>query len=127
MTAFCHLSFSSTSAADTLNLFWSRVMRLLTICLFPFRDPTAGIKISIVQTPTTTPSPTSQLSGYSFESKGFDDIADLDVVEPLQPDAALIARKDFLDVFFESAQRPDFALVHDHVIPHETSLGPSGD
>src|SRR5215471_8304187 len=51
-----------------------------------------------------------------FGDVGFDDVADLDVLEPLEADAAFKALLYFRDVVFEAAQGVDFALVDDHAV-----------
>src|SRR5215831_5465374 len=57
-----------------------------------------------------------QSGGDFFGDVGFDDIADLDVLESLEADAAFKALFHLRDVVFEAAQRVDFALVNDHAV-----------
>src|SRR2546428_7470366 len=46
----------------------------------------------------------------------FDEIADLEVVEPLEADAALESGLDLANIVLEAAQRPDLAFVDDDVV-----------
>ena len=54
-----------------------------------------------------------QRSGFFDHFVGFDNVADLDVVEVFEADAALVALEDFADVVLEAAERGNLAVVHD--------------
>src|SRR4029453_17697865 len=61
-----------------------------------------------------------------------DHVAFLDVVEVLQPDAALVAGRHGPDVVLEAAQRLDATVVDDHAVADQPGLGaadhlPAGD
>src|SRR5688572_27259911 len=51
-----------------------------------------------------------------------DDVADLQVVELVEADAALEPGFDFAGVVLEPPERSDLAFVNDHVVPQEPSL-----
>src|SRR5258705_3013618 len=51
-----------------------------------------------------------------------DEVADLDVVEPLEADAALEPGLDLADIVFEAAERSDLAFVHKDVVAEQARL-----
>src|SRR5262249_16327091 len=55
-----------------------------------------------------------------------DHVADLDVVEFFEADAALEARLHLADVVLEAAERSDLAFVDDDVVAHEARLRVAG-
>src|SRR6202158_6630743 len=55
-----------------------------------------------------------------------DEVADLDVVEPLEPDPALEAGLDLAHVILEAPERSDLALVDDDVVPQQPRLRVAG-
>src|SRR5207253_1693788 len=60
---------------------------------------------------------------HPLHREDFDDVADLDVVEALERDAALETRLDLADVFLEAAERSDLALPGDDVVAEQAGLG----
>src|SRR5262245_6214542 len=65
--------------------------------------------------------------GSLLDLEGLDDVADLDVLVPLEPDAALEALLDLGDVVLEAAQRPHLPLVDDAVVAEQPQLGVARD
>lgn len=68
-----------------------------------------------------------QRSGFFDHFEGFDNIADLDVVEVFEADAALVALEDFADVVLEAAERGNLAVVHNHAVAEQTDAGVTGE
>src|ERR1051326_7455913 len=58
---------------------------------------------------------------------GFDDVADLDVVEVLQADSALESRLDFPDVVLETSQGGDGPVVNHDPVPDQVYFVSPGD
>src|SRR5215475_4920304 len=52
----------------------------------------------------------------------FDHVADLDVVEPFEADAALESRLDLARIVLEPAERSDLAFVDDDVVTQQPRL-----
>src|SRR6516225_9061577 len=79
---------------------------------------------------STCSTPTTMARGASgrrrLHREDLEDVAFLDVAEPLQPDAALEPFGDLADVFLEPAQRRDNALVHDDAVPDHPHFGAAG-
>src|SRR5205085_10052650 len=63
----------------------------------------------------------SQSSGRLFDAERFDDVADFDVLEALDADAALEALTDFRDVLLEVTQRCDLAFENDAVVAQQSN------
>ena len=61
-----------------------------------------------------------------LDDERFDDVADLDVVEPLEADAAFEARLHLGHVVLEAAQRADLAFVDDDVVAEQPRLRVAG-
>ena len=61
--------------------------------------------------------------GNAFHLEHFDHVADLDVVEALQPETALEARLDLRDVVLEPLERGELAFPHDHAVAEQAGLG----
>ena len=61
-------------------------------------------------------------SGDLLDLVRLDDVADLDVLVPVEADAALEALLDLGDVVLEAAQRADLALVDDAVVAQQPQL-----
>src|SRR6266852_7546991 len=61
-----------------------------------------------------------------FHGEDLDDVADLEVVELLEADAALEARLHLADVVLEAAERSYLAFVDDDVVAEETRLRVAG-
>src|SRR5262249_13059045 len=59
-------------------------------------------------------------AGDLLDLEGLDDVADLDVLVPVEPDAALESLLDLRDVVLEAPQRAHLALV-DHAVVAEQS------
>src|SRR5262249_21647419 len=59
--------------------------------------------------------------------EGLDDVADLDVLVAVEPDAALEALLDLRDVVLEAAQRPDLPLVDHAVVAEQPQLRAARD
>src|SRR5215216_394345 len=74
----------------------------------------------------TGPGP-SELPWDLDQLVGFDRVALLDVLEVVQPDAALIAGRDRAGILLEAPQRPDPPVVDDHAVADQPGLGPAGD
>src|SRR5690606_37538761 len=55
-----------------------------------------------------------------LDLEDLDHVADLDIVETVQPDTAFETGADFGHVVLEPAQRRDAALVDDDIVAHET-------
>src|SRR5438552_12050704 len=85
---------------------------------------TTGTSASTVRPTEARPS-LHRLSD-SFDRDHFNDIADLDVIETFERDAAFQTRFDFTDVVFESAQRGQAAGPDDDVVAQETRLRVAG-
>src|SRR5919106_6342566 len=62
------------------------------------------------------------LAGYLLRLEGLDQVALLDVLEALEPDAALESRLHLAHVVFEAPQGRDGRLVHDRAVSHEPRL-----
>src|SRR5436190_6863225 len=58
----------------------------------------------------------------ALHDEHFDDVADLDVVEAFEADAALEARLHLARIVLESSERPDLAFVDDDVVAQQTRL-----
>ena len=78
---------------------------------------------------------TSRISCHPMRLRGdrdplhrehLDQVADLDVVELVEADAALEAGLDFADIVLEAAQRADLAFVDDDVVAQQARLGVAG-
>src|SRR6266542_3036085 len=54
--------------------------------------------------------------------EGFDDVADLVIVETFDGDTAFVSLLHFADVFFESAQAADVAFEEDHVVADQAGM-----
>src|SRR6185436_7194473 len=59
---------------------------------------------------------------HPLDDEGLDDVADLDVVELLEADAALEARLDLGHVVLEAAERADLPLVDDLAVAQQARL-----
>ena len=77
-----------------------------------------------MSTGTPDPSDRRRLYGRSdaLDGEDFDDVADLDVVVVLEPDAALEASLHLAHVVLEAAERAQAAFVDEDVIPQEPGL-----
>ena len=60
---------------------------------------------------------------HLFADVGLDDVARLDVLEPLEADAAVEAAAHLGDVVLEAAQRGDLAFVDDAVVAQQADAG----
>src|SRR5262245_47689966 len=69
----------------------------------------------------------SDVGHHLFGHECFDRIADFDVVEILNTDAAFVAARDFRSVFLEALERSDLACEDDDVIAQETNFCRSSD
>src|SRR5215467_9504167 len=116
--ARCHRSWYSTSDTATLNFFSRSLTRRRTI-RFSFSDRAPGTCSSTVNSPTTI---NSRRDCDSFHREDFDHVADLDVVEPLEPDAAFEAGLDFAHIVLEPPERSDLPFIHDDVVANEPRL-----
>src|SRR5262249_49884950 len=68
----------------------------------------------------------SRADGDALHREHLDDIADLDVVELLEADAALEPGLHLADIVLEPAQRPDLPLVDDDVVADQARLRVAG-
>ena len=59
--------------------------------------------------------------------EGFDDVADLDVVEVLQAHAAFVALDHFAGVVLEALEGADLAGVDHHAVAEQAHAGVTGD
>src|SRR3954470_10449779 len=60
---------------------------------------------------------------HPFHREHFDHVADLQVVELVEADAALEPGLDLADVVLEPPERTDFAFVNDGVVAEQSRLG----
>ena len=65
-----------------------------------------------------------QRSGDFLGAVALDDVADLDVVEVLDGDTALVALLHFADVVLEAAERADGAVVHLDAVANDPDASP---
>src|SRR2546427_9654318 len=72
--------------------------------------------------PTTTASAAHQRARDLLDLVRLDDVADLDVVEVLDPDAALEALAHLADVVLEALERGERAVVHLHAVANHPDL-----
>src|SRR5262245_12893151 len=61
-------------------------------------------------------------AGDLLDLEGLDDVADLDVLVPVEPDAALESLLDLRDVVLEAPQRTHLAFVDDAVVAQQAQL-----
>src|SRR5512139_3167837 len=132
----CHRSWCATSATETGYEARIRAVRPERRRRLSFREPAPGKKSSAVRTATCTgTSPRSPRPGRrSGEGAGdllddvrLDLVADLDVVEVLDPQPALVPLEDLLDVVLEPLEGGEFPLVDHHAVPQQADIRVPGD
>src|SRR5262249_13172804 len=137
----CQWSCSSHSAIDTLKVFWTRALMVRSTLRLPFSEWFSGSSSSRRSTPTTMRGGSPPGSGLALcglrtsrwrrgqpagpllHLVALDDVADLDVLERLQPDAALVPARHLAHVLLEAPQAGDPTVVHHHVVPQQACLG----
>src|SRR5262245_46971254 len=81
-----------------------------------------SVNPAILQSCPSAMSGASRRDRDALHREDFDDIADLDVIELLEPDAALEPALHFADIVLEAAQRSDLALVDHDVVAQQPRL-----
>src|SRR4030042_3724398 len=131
--AFRHKSLSPTSATAASNLWRTFSMRLRTTFRLPLRESFSGI-IKVMRAAATIIFSASQffiacLLPFCFlrparrgHQQGlhlfldicFDEVAGLEVIEPVDADAAFVTCQHFLDVLFKALQGINLAAFGHH-------------
>src|ERR671911_1989530 len=91
------------------------LVRVFTTCRFCLREPHAGMRRSN-RSSATSIDVSLQLPGDLSDLVRLDDVAFLDVVEVLDPDAALEALGHLAHVILEALERPDTAVIDDDAV-----------
>src|SRR5512143_2665693 len=69
----------------------------------------------------------AQATRHLLHLVGLDDVADLDVGEIVETDAALVAGLHLAGIVLEALQAAHLAVVHDDAVADEPRLGIAGD
>src|ERR1700693_5574300 len=114
--ARCQVSWWSTSATETSKRWRSLSLRPFKTWRLPLSEPTSGRCSSTV--PTATRAADTLEAPSDFLGRiGLDNVAGLDALDPLDPDAALEPLQDLADVVLEALEGGDGVLAEQGVSP----------